>query len=190
MLPLCLLQAATSDPNSRMIAIATVIIAAATVIYVVATILLWWTTKQSVDITRRLFNLSQRPLIGAKVARRINLKKPERIQFGITFTNAGTVSAHDVWTSLRIIIDGNFLPEKSPGYEENFILLPNQVMEVMATVDEPQDLASVKTASVLALLFKCTYKGPTEEEYHYEQKYAYDVIAGEFATVRTTITIP
>lgn len=188
MLPLCLLQAATSDPNSRMIAIATVIIAASTVIYVAATILLWWTTKQSVDMTRRLFNLSHRPHIGAKVARRLDLKKPERIKFGIAFTNAGTVSAHDVWSSLEIIIDGNLLPDESPTYKENLVLLPNQAMEQMFTVKEPQNLAAVKGASILALLFKCTYKGPTEEGYYYEQKYTYDRIAGEFATVRTTAT--
>ncbi len=192
--PQASLQAATGDPNSRTIAIATIVIAIATVIYVVATILLWWTTKQSVDITRQAFEAAQRPYIGATVAKRNDYPSPsspsgpERIEFSIDYTNAGTVHAHDVRSSLLIIIDGNFLPRKDKEEEDSLALLPRQTISQTAILHEAQDLAAIKGASTLSLLLKCTYKGPSEKQYSYQQRYVQDRVSGHFAAVKTTIT--
>jgi hypothetical protein len=175
-----------SQADSSIIATATVIIAIATVIYVAAALLLWWTTKQSVDITRQAFEAAHRPYIGATVAKRAELTSPERIELSVTFINAGTVSAHDVKSSLLIIIDGNFLQRAAKEEEGNLVVLPSQSTDQIAVIHEAQDLAAVRGASSLSLLFKCTYKGPTEKEYSYQQKYTYHRISGHFDRVKTT----
>lgn len=188
MISFALLQ---SDPNTRIITVATVVTAVATSVYVVATILLWLKTKESVEVTRRMFETSQRPYVAALNAGRIDLNtdtEHERINFHINSTNAGGVFAHDVQTSLTLIVDGVVLPNVTKEETQTSLLLPNQPIATVLSVHENHELKRVKSAASLSLLFKCTYKGASEKEYCSEQRYTYNKLANSFVPIKASAT--
>lgn len=110
---LSLLQATSpQNLNDHAITIATWVIVVATVAYFITTLGLWLTTRQNVNITRSIFEESNRPRVGATQAvRKADVYSPRlQIRFAVTYVNRGNTFAHDVKSSLDVFVDGNLWP--------------------------------------------------------------------------------
>jgi hypothetical protein len=149
-------QYVTYEP---VIAKATVVLAIANTLYLLMSILLWLTTRRSVRNTQRMFETSHRPYIGpTNLTRKDEGTPTTKIIFGLTFQNFGTVPASECKPELLVITDGNVLPMTSKEEEEHMVAFPNvQTYKVNCVVHDPHEIALVKSASTLALLFRCSY---------------------------------
>jgi hypothetical protein len=178
-----------SNQHDQTIAIATIVIAVANVVYIVTAIMLWRATKDQVTITRRIFEESNRPRVGTTGAKRADLYSPElEIRFVVAYVNAGSVSAHDVKTSLDIAVDGVLWPEDVREEEVNQVLLSNIPRECVRVFQETTKVDSINNASTLSLIFRCTYKGTSDQGYACEEKYTFNKAQREFTVAKGIAT--
>ena len=183
----------TTDPNewNRTIAVATVVIAVATVLYLIATVLLWLTTRQSVNLTKIIFEASHRPYVDIEVERKKSEnveeeeEEEEEIVFQLTFENVGGVPAHNLQYSVRVIVDGVVLPMAELAEEPFTVLYPSKKSYAFVSTDDPSHMEAINNAGTLLLHLKCTYNGATGQQYCYEDKARYDKDDGGFYTSAT-----
>lgn len=186
---LSLQGASLPNPNDDAMTIATVVIAAATVAYFITTFGLWLTTRQSVNLTRKIFEESNRPRVGAiQAERKADVYSPNlQVVYAVTYINAGSTTAHDVQTSIDVFVDGVKWAADEHEEEPSQVLLSNFPYTFERVIEEQSKINSIEKASTLSLIFKCSYKGTAGRYYGYEQKYTVNANGG-FTPVRGTAT--
>jgi hypothetical protein len=148
--------------------VATIVIAVATVAYFISTMLLWRETRDSVRITRDMFEASHRPYIGlTAISHTIS---DEKATFTVRYKNAGSVPARDFKVGVQVVANGIVVPQGAREEEDISVIPPGLEQFDIATITGPNELKAVKDAHTLAILFKCSYKGMTDKEYCYTDK--------------------
>jgi hypothetical protein len=186
----CLIQASSSpNPSDHAMTIATWVIAISTLAYFATTLGLWLTTRKSVKLTMKIFEESNRPIVGAiQAERKPDVYSPHlNISYAITYVNAGNKPAHSVRKSLDLVVDGFVWPADIREEEPTEVLLPNYPYVEERVIGSQSQVRSLERARTLSLIFRCTYKGASGSEYGYEQKYDRNAQDG-FTPVRGTAT--
>jgi hypothetical protein len=180
------------------------VVAIATVVNVIATLLLWLTTKESVNVTKEMFEASHRPYVHIS---EIEMRGPDdddddgdlgdeaddpalrkELCFNVVFNNVGSVPAHDVVANMQLVVDGLIMPNIELEDKPIAVLFPNEEKYTTIVADDPKDIEQIQKAKALSLIIKCTYKGVAEKQYSYEEKAIYDEDDGEFGSFKVFTT--
>ena len=168
---------------------ATVTIAIATVVNIVLSKGMWEVTKENTEISRKVFETSFRPYVGAPkaLAVRVKNKKGEYLRaltLEMEIKNFGQVPAYDFEViTWRTLLDGIESP-KSPGHgEKPTLLLPtsSRFMHVFVGSDFYSKVVSGQTK--LEIELELQYTGPAGKNYRYRTKHVYDRLRNAFVPI-------
>jgi hypothetical protein len=183
-----LFQAATppavwyQDP----ITVSTIVIAFATVINVIGALLLWRETRDSVRITRDMFEASHRPYLGVTDSKTFIHYDKQEIEFMMPLINTGTVPANDVQRELLVLIDGVRI-ELDRYEHQGHCVLPHLNYGHTVTLSGDKFTKAIN-ASTVNLRLKFRYKGIEQKGYDYELEGTYYKSTNIFAITKTNST--
>jgi hypothetical protein len=150
---LILIQATTAPWYQDPITVATWVIAVATVLY-------FATTVGLLLLTKRMFEASHRPYLGASsVAMTKTPGPPPLILFEIPVNNFGTLPAKDFTHEVNIVADGVLIPNVVREIEPVTVVMPTSPLRLTMSIDDPREYQAVDSAGILSVVIKCRYKG-------------------------------
>jgi len=152
--------------------------ALATLAYVVISLLLWRATKQSSEVTRKIFEQTHRPYVGIQSWELWKDAGPKGRLNCLTLINVGNVPASNVHVHIETF-DHSGSIEKGTSAEAGFVLFPNQAYTVQVAtgivdqvIEENRALAAqVGGAEVwlgITLEIELLYSGPNETNYYFK----------------------
>jgi len=158
--------------------IAVWVTALATLAYVLISLLLWRATKQSSEITRKIFEQTHRPYVGIQSWELWKDAGPKGHLNCLTLINVGNVPASNVHVHIETF-DHSGSIEKGTSAEAGFVLFPNQAYTVQVAtgivenvIEENRVLAAhVGGAEVwlgITLKIELLYSGPNETNYFFK----------------------
>lgn len=158
--------------------IAVWVTALATLAYVVISLLLWRATKQSSEITRKIFEQTHRPYVGMQSWELWKDAGPKGHLNCLTLINVGNVPASNVHVHIETF-DHSGSIEKGTSAEAGFVLFPNQAYTVQVAtgiveqvVEENRELAEhVGGTEVwlgITLKIELDYTGPNGTNYYFK----------------------
>lgn len=148
------------------ITLATLVIAAATAIYCVMTILLWRATKNTADLTRLLFEKTNRPFVATKEVTSIAMGGG--LQAQITLSNFGTVPAMDMRVSITHWLNNEQLTSTEQPLSK-IILAPRVEIILESTVTDNR--LNIVSMSGFEIRLEITYTGITDKPYRHHEIY-------------------
>ncbi|BDV43604.1 hypothetical protein GURASL_25270 [Geotalea uraniireducens] len=155
------------------ITLATIVIAAATVINVGAALWVSIKTSEYTEITKNIYNASNRPYIGIE-SFEVNKDDNKHILINVHYKNFGTVPASNVKVNYDMLLDGN------PGNHSNIELddsksnlFPQSIHNIrLKTGSYYDDIISGKHK--LDVVIDIKYRGATKDIYEVNERWRYD----------------
>ena len=151
--------------------LSTIVIAIATVAYVIYSFLLWKTTRQSINLTRRIFEATNRPYVGVEAGEAIG--KDGLIYVQTKIKNFGTAPAIELIGNWVITVDGKPLPTLKQCYEA-IVLLPQATCEHKSIINPGEEFQLSDNNHSLEIQFNLTYKSIGRQEYFYREQQRFD----------------
>jgi hypothetical protein len=164
-------QLAQSIWQQNTITLSTIVIAAATVAYVIYSFLLWKVTRQSIDLTRRIFESTNRPYVGVEAGEAIS--KDGLIYVQTKIKNFGSAPAIELVGNWEITVDGKPLPTLKQCYEA-IVLLPQAACEHKSIINPGEEFQLSDNNHSLEIQFNLIYKSIGRQEYFYREQQRFD----------------
>jgi hypothetical protein len=152
--------------------------ALATLAYVVISLLLWRATKQSAEMTRKIFEQTHRPYVGIQSWELWRDAGTKGHLNCLTLINVGNVPASNVHVNIETF-DHSGCIEKATSAEAGFVLFPNQAYTVQVATGIVERVAEENRALAghvggievwlgITLKIELMYTGPSETNYYFK----------------------
>jgi hypothetical protein len=152
--------------------------ALATLAYVVISLLLWRATKDSAEMTRKIFEQTHRPYVGMQSWELWKDAGAKGHLNYLTLINVGNVPASNVHVNIETF-DHSGCIEKATSAEAGFVLFPNQAYTVQVATGIVERVAEENRALAghvggmevwlgITLKIELMYTGPSETNYYFK----------------------
>jgi hypothetical protein len=176
-----LIQATPTPWYQEPITVATWVIAVATVGYFATTVAL-------LSLTRRMFQASHRPYIGASSVMMTKIATPPSILFELPVRNFGSLPALNFTQDIQIIADGTVIPSDIQEEMLVTVVMPDAPYRASVTIDDPYEYRLVDAARTLSVRITCRYQGVQHKRYCTETKLTYDHKNERFFIIKGSAT--
>ncbi len=143
------------------------LIAIATIAYTFFSGLMWWSMRQSLELTRNSFEETQRPHVGVGLIKSSLEASSGRFKFELELVNAGSVPARELRTEWTAKIGGSQRPRITPL--ERMTILPNRSISYGETIDNLDVQNVMRGTTHLEIQVDLVYKGRGNREYRTTQ---------------------
>lgn len=150
-----------------------------TFLYMVFTALMWISMKKSVDLSKQIYESSNRPFIGIPS---INLQFVDKglLNPSINFSNFGNIPAKQILLRLECLINSELV-------EFFEISLPNSFPKKSGfwanTVGSKFCKDILNPSDMFTFSFEITYYGITKTKYSTKELYKYDQVSNKFEVI-------
>ncbi len=170
----------------------TAIIALATIVYVIYAAKLWRVSLDTLQLTKKIFESTNRPFIVSETPELELIALPKPSFINITMKNKGHVPSSGVVIEFKAMFENTdvtkTLPNSAPlsifpDFSEKIAIeIENKANQMIALLSKPT------STSLLELSLNIKYNGIADQKYTTNCHYRYDIKLKRFTTERITWT--